>query len=165
MDEKKENLQETEIDLRVVLDILRKNIIPILIETLLFAAMAFVYSSIFITKQYQASATLIVNNKAEGTTTYNTSEMNAAQSLADVYSIIIKSDTVLQPVIDELNLNMSYEKLKNSITVSTVNSTQVITRVRIPAGPLILLASMKFLGYIKNQTLYTIKNNTVHYTA
>ena len=127
MDEKKENLQETEIDLRVVLDILRKNILVILIVSLIFAAGAFVYSSFFITKQYQASATLIVNNKAEGTTTYNTSEMNAAQGLADVYSIIIKSDTVLQPVIDELNLNMSYEKLKSLITVSTVNSTQVIT--------------------------------------
>ena len=94
MDEKKENLQETEIDLRVVLDILRKNILAILIVSLIFAAGAFVYSSFFITKQYQASATLIVNNKAEGTTTYNTSEMNAAQGLADVYSIIIKSDTV-----------------------------------------------------------------------
>ena len=127
MDEKKENLQETEIDLRVVLDILRKNILAILIVSLVFAAGAFAYSSFFVTKQYQASATLIVNNKAEGTTTVNTSDVSAAQSLADVYSIIIKSDTVLQPVIDDLNLNMSYEKLKSLITVSTVNSTQVIT--------------------------------------
>ena len=129
MDEKRENQQETEIDLRVVLDILRKNILPLIIVTVIFAAGFFVYSKLFITKQYQASATLIVNNRAEGSssTTINNAELNAAQGLADIYSIIIKSDTVLQPVIDNLKLNMSYEQLKSKITVSTVNSTQVIT--------------------------------------
>ena len=94
MEEKRENLQETEIDLRVVLEILRKNILPILIVTAVFAAGFYAYSALFITKQYQASATLIVNNKTEGSTTINTSEMNAAQGLAEVYSIIIKSEVI-----------------------------------------------------------------------
>ena len=45
--------------------------------------------------------------------------------MAEVYAIIIKSDTVLQQVIDNLNLNMSYPQLSKCISVSSVNKTQV----------------------------------------
>ena len=123
-----EQLQkETEIDLRVILGVLRKNIIPLILVTVVFAAGFFAYSKLFITKKYQASATLIVNNLSSDKTTATQTELTAAANLADVYTIIIKSDTVLQPVIDELKLNMSYESLSKAISVSTVNSTQVIT--------------------------------------
>ena len=127
MEERKEQVQEKEIDLRVIVDILIKNLIPLVLVTAIFAAGFYAYSSLFITKKYQASATLIVNNMANDRTTATTTELYAAQSLADVYAIIIKSDTVLQPVIDELKLSMSYEQLRNSINVSTVNSTRVIS--------------------------------------
>lgn len=121
-----ENVKETEIDLRAILNILRKNIIPIIIVTFIFAAGMFVFSKFFIEKKYEASAMMIVNNKSSDSTTINSNEIVAAQDLAEVYAIIIKSDTVLQQVIDDLKLNMSYETLRNSITVSSVNSTQVI---------------------------------------
>ncbi len=126
MDENIENQKETEIDLRVIFGIIKKNIIALIIVTLLFGAGAYAYSKLFIPKQYAASAMLIVNNKKSDSTSVNYTEITAAQDLADVYAIIIKSDTVLQPVIDDLGLNMSYEKLSKSISVSTVNSTQVI---------------------------------------
>ena len=126
MDENIENQKETEIDLRVIFGIIKKNIIALIIVTLLFGAGAYAYSKLFIPKQYAASAMLIVNNKKSDSTSVNYTEITAAQDLADVYAIIIKSDIVLQPVIDDLGLNMSYEKLSKSISVSTVNSTQVI---------------------------------------
>lgn len=126
MEENKENIKETEIDFRMFFGILKKNIIPIILVTVIFGVAAFFGSKFLIAKQYQASAMLIVNNKANDSNTINTYEITAAQDLADVYAIIIKSDTVLQQVIDNLNLNMTYEQLSNAISVSTVNSTQVI---------------------------------------
>ena len=117
---------EAEIDLRVVFGIVRKNLILIIIVTTIFGIGAYFYSSFFIAKQYSASATIIVNNKATDKTVLSTTEINAAQGLAEVYSIIIKSDTVLQQVIDNLQLNMSYETLNSKISVSAVNSTQVV---------------------------------------
>lgn len=42
------------------------------------------------------------------------------------YSIIIKSDTVLQQVIDDLGLSLSYSDLKGRVTVSAVDDTQVM---------------------------------------
>lgn len=127
MELNKEQQQEKEIDLRVVFGVLRKNIIPLILVTVIFAAGFFLYSKMFITKQYQASATLIVNNLSKDKTVVSNTELTAAANLADVYAIIIKSDTVLQPVIDDLKLNMSYEALSKAISVSTINSTQVIT--------------------------------------
>lgn len=121
-----ENVKETEIDLRVIFNVLRKNIILIILVTLIFASGMFVFSKFFIEKKYEASAMLIVNNKSSDSQTINSNEIVAAQDLAEVYAIIIKSDTVLQQVIDDLKLNMSYEALRNSISVSSVNSTQVI---------------------------------------
>ncbi len=121
-----ENVKETEIDLRVILNVLRKNVIPIILMTVIFALGSFVYSKFFIEKKYEASAMLIVNNISDNSTAINPNEIVAAQDLADIYAIIIKSDTVLQQVIDNLKLNMSYETLSNSINVSSVNSTQVI---------------------------------------
>ena len=117
---------EKEIDLRVVYGIIRKNLVLIVIVTVIFGIGAYFYSSFFISKQYSASAMIIVNNKSNDKNVINTTELTAAQDLAEVYSIIIKSDTVLQQVIDNLQLNMSYETLNSRIDVSAVNSTQVV---------------------------------------
>lgn len=127
MDENKSVVEEREIDLRVILNILRKNIIPLVIVTVVAALGFFVYSKFFITKQYEASATLIVNNRQQdNNTALNTSDLYTSQGLAEVYSIIVKSDTVLQPVIDNLKLSMTYDQLAASVNVSTINSTQLI---------------------------------------
>ena len=117
---------EQEIDLRVVFGILRKYLVLIIIVTAIFGIGAYFYSAFFIPKQYSASAMIIVNNKATDKTVVNATEINAAQDLAEVYSIIIKSDTVLDQVIDNLQLNTSYENLNSKISVSSVNSTQVM---------------------------------------
>lgn len=121
-----EDKKETEIDLRVIFAAIKKNIIPIILVAVVFGVTAFFGTKFFIPKQYKASATLIVNNKANNSTTINQNEITAAQNLADVYAIIIKSDTVIQKVIDDLKLNMTYVQLSNAISVSAVNSTQVI---------------------------------------
>lgn len=129
MEEKIDGVNESsgkEIDLRVVFGIIRKNIILIVLVTVVFAILFFAYSKLFISKQYEASAVLIVNNISESSSTVNNAELTAAASLADVYSIIIKSDAVLNEVINNLNLSTTPEVLKKSINVSTVDSTQVI---------------------------------------
>lgn len=125
MDERKDGVKE--IDLRVLFNIIRKNIIPLILVTAIFGAAAFLGSSIFIPKKYEASAMLIVNNKKTDTDVVNSAEITAAQDLAEVYSIIIKSDTVLDQVIDDLKLDITYEQLYKLVSVSSVNSTQVIS--------------------------------------
>lgn len=118
--------KELEIDLSTLLKVITKHIIPIILVTVLFGVGNFVWTKYFVAKEYKASAMIIVNNRSGESTGFNSAEITAAQDLADVYSIIIKSDTVINKVIKNLKLDMTYEHLKNSITVSPVNSTQVI---------------------------------------
>lgn len=127
MDEVKEQQGEREIDLRFIFEIIKKNIIPLVLVTVIAGAASFFGSMVFIQKQYEADAMLIVNNKRSDSTVVGSAEIIAAQNLAEVYSIIIKSDTVLQQVIDDLKLSMTYEQLKKSITVSAIDKTQVIS--------------------------------------
>lgn len=120
-------VKETEIDLTVIFEILRKYIVLIIAIALIFGAGAYLGTDFLIAKQYKASATLIVNNKVNTSTGgVNSNEVTAAKDLAEVYSLIIKSDSVMQPVIDNMELDLTCEQLKSAITVSSVNSTQII---------------------------------------
>ena len=96
MNEAKEQRVEIEIDLRFIIDIIKKNIIPLVLVTVIVGAASLFGSMIFLPKQYEADAMLIVNNKQTDKQGVGSGEIIAAQNLAEVYSIIIKSDTVLQ---------------------------------------------------------------------
>ena len=63
----------------------------------------------------------------------NNSELNAAKSLADIYSVILKSNTVLDLVVEDINGNgvfperkLTRSALAGKMSVSTVNSTAVM---------------------------------------
>ena len=52
--------------------------------------------------------------------------LTTAKNLVATYGIIVKSDTVLDQVIEELGLDMTYEQLADRVSVSAVDSTQVM---------------------------------------
>ena len=118
--------KEIVFDLTVLLKAIKKNILPLILATVIFGIGSFFGTQYLMEKQYKASAMIIVNNKASEASGFNSAEIVAAQDLASVYSIIIKSDTVIDKVIKNLKLNMTYEQLVGAITVTPVNSTQVI---------------------------------------
>lgn len=115
------------IDLKKLFVAIKRNIIKIVAVALVCAIFGFAATHFFITPQYEASATMIVNARASGAGINITNEMiNTAKSLADTYGVIIKSDTVLEPVIEELGLNLTYGQLASQVTVSSVESTQIM---------------------------------------
>lgn len=126
MDEK-ENVRESEIDLRAILQLLKRNLALLIVVTLVFGVGALLYSRFFITKKYEASSMIIVNNISTGQSTVNNGELTAAADLANVYAILIKSDMVLQEVIDREKLSMSYEQLKSAVKVSSTNTVITIS--------------------------------------
>lgn len=123
--EEKESVRESEIDLRAVLMLLRRHLAFLIIMALVFGAASYLFSRFFLKKEYEAKATIIINNLSDDQTTVNTGEMSAAESMADLYSIIIRSDIVLQDVINTKKLNMSYEELRSK--VSATSNNQIVT--------------------------------------
>ena len=114
------------IDLLEVLNAVRQHLLAVILATVILAAAGFGVSKFLITPQYEASALMIVNTRQDITSNVTSDQINSATKLVSTYSIIIKSDTVLQQVIDDLGLSLSYSDLKSRVTVSAVDDTQVM---------------------------------------
>lgn len=121
-----ENEAYETIDLLEVLNAVRQHILAIILTTLVLAAASFGVSKFLMTPKYQASALMIVNTRQDITSNVTSDQINSATKLVSTYSIILKSDTVLNQVIENLGLNMDYQQLANRVTVSAVDETQVM---------------------------------------
>ena len=119
----KENEAYETIDLLEVLNAVCQHILAIILTTLVLAAAGFGVSKFLMTPKYEASALMIVNTRQDTSATVTSDQINSATKLVSTYSIIIKSDTVLQQVIDNLGLSLTYEKLAERVTVSAVDDT------------------------------------------
>ena len=115
-----------EIDLSEIFVIIKRNIIVILLAGLVLGVLAFSYTKLAVKKQYVSSGTLIVNNRKSESSSVTNDEITSAKNLASVYSIVIKSEPILNAVKTNLNLDMSTEALSRLITVSSVDATQVM---------------------------------------
>ena len=123
------------IDLLELLDVVRRHIVALLLTTVLAAAAGFAVSKFLMTPQYQASALMIVNTRQDTTANVTSDQLNSASKLVSTYSIIVKSDTVLNQVIANLGLNMSYETLAGKVGVAAVDDTQVMEITVTDANP------------------------------
>lgn len=88
---------------------------------------ALAYTNLFITPRYQSSVTIYVNNSASRSDIeyIASADLTVSQKLVNTYVNIIKSDTVLQKVIDERDLPYGVSQLRASITAKQVDETEI----------------------------------------
>lgn len=98
----------------------------IIVITLLFGAGGYTISRYIITPEYESSIMMIVNTKQDNISSVTNDNIQSAKNLVSTYSIIIKSNTVLEQVIEGLDLHMDYNELKQKVYVSAVDDTQVM---------------------------------------
>lgn len=121
------NNEENEvIDLVEILYAIRQHLLKVILATVVAAIIGFAASKFLMTPQYSSSALMIVNTRQDVNANVTSDQINSATKLVSTYSIIIKSDTVLQQVIDNLGLNLTYAKLNKRVTVAAVDDTQVM---------------------------------------
>lgn len=120
-------MEET-IDLREYFGIIKKRSKLILAITSVAVIVSAIVSFFMLSPVYEANTTLIVNrNENSESQTMTGDEFNVTQKLAVTYGKIITSRTVLDEVIDTLNLDMDYDQLVGKINVSAVSDTQIIS--------------------------------------
>ena len=120
-------MEET-IDLREYFTIIKKRFWIIALLAIISALISGVISFFVLKPVYEAKSTLIVNTeKNEDTQMITGDQFSVTQKLAVTYGEIIKSRSVLEDVIKNLKLDDEYENLVNSITVSPVKDTQIIS--------------------------------------
>ncbi len=120
------NEDEETIDLMELARLLWAHIVQIVAVAVAAALISLLVCMFVLTPKYQASVNMIVNTRQEGTATFTSDNFNTAKNLISTYAVIIKGNTVLNEVIDELDLDMTYEQLYKMVAVDSVDSTQIM---------------------------------------
>lgn len=118
-----------EIKFGEIFNTLWKKKIEIILIICIFTTIGVVYSFSFVTPKYTSSITMVLvstNNDNEMNSTITTTDINLNSKLISTYSKLIKSKTVLKEVISNLGLSISIDSLKNSISVQSINKTELI---------------------------------------
>ena len=120
-------MEEDSIDLLELAKQLWKNILAIALVAVLFGCVAFGYTAFMVAPQYQATASLYVNNSSFslGNTSFSisSSDLTASNSLVSVYIYILNSRTTMEEVIKEADLTYTPEQLGKMISAQGVTST------------------------------------------
>lgn len=120
------NEDEETIDLMELARLLWAHIVQIVAVAVAAALISLLVCMFVLTPRYQASINMIVNTRQEGTATFTSDNFNSAKNLISTYAVIIKGNTVLNEVIDELDLDMTYGQLYKMVVVDSVDSTQIM---------------------------------------
>lgn len=112
-----------EIDLKELFEFIKNKLGLLIIITVGVCLLGCVYG-LFLQKPMYKSYTTIILSGSDSQITQ--SELSLSKSLVDTYAEIVKSRRVLEQVIEELNLDTTYEKLSNKISVTSVNNTEII---------------------------------------
>ena len=107
------------IDLLQVFRILWKNVLSIILVALMFAAASFAYTWFFVTPEYEAVASMYVNNSSFsfGSTSFSisSSEISASNSLVNSFIFLLESRETLETVIADTGIDYSVDELKEKI--------------------------------------------------
>lgn len=117
---------EEEISLMDIFSILRRRIGIIIASTLITLMVTAVYFFMAI-PTYDVSTEILVNHSANREENFTNDDINASLELINTYSVVIRNELILNPVIEELDLNMSVSDLQDNITVEQVNGSQVFS--------------------------------------
>ncbi|MBL0386115.1 polysaccharide biosynthesis tyrosine autokinase [Tumebacillus sp. ITR2] len=104
----------------------RKRIWLIGLLVVFAVATSYVFTTHFVTPQYRATTKLIVNLKPTENTDAFLSDVMAYPKMMKTYNEILKSYTVTSAVVSKLGLKMTPEALGASITITSVNESQII---------------------------------------
>ncbi|OQY80408.1 MAG: hypothetical protein B6D41_21095 [Chloroflexi bacterium UTCFX4] len=112
-------------ELRHYLRILRKWLWLIVLAGALAGAASF-YATSQLPNQYQAAAKIMVGESYQSLNP-TTGQMATSSALALTYVQLVSTTEVLQGAIDELQLNISPRTLRDMVSASQIEGTQIIT--------------------------------------
>lgn len=114
-----------EIDLVEIFYLFWGHMVQIILCAVLGGLLAFGYTRFLITPLYQAEAKLYMVSASAGTM-IDISDLQLGSQLTSDYKQLMVSRPLLEDVIDELDLNMSYGALKGMISISNPSDTRIL---------------------------------------
>ena len=121
-------MEET-ISLQELFKTIRKRLSLIAFITAIAITISGVVSFAILTPIYQASTQILVNQEKQDASSFNAQDIQTDLQLINTYNVIIKSSAILSKVIEELSLDTTADALNDQITVSSEQSSQVLSIV------------------------------------
>ncbi|MGL6199640.1 MAG: YveK family protein [Lachnospiraceae bacterium] len=115
---------EIEIDLKELLQALKKRILIILLVTVIFAGIGGVVTEFLITPIYSSTSTLYVLSQSTSITSL--ADIQVGASLTKDYIAFVNTRPVINEVIENLDLDYTYEQMLDKITVSNETDTRML---------------------------------------
>lgn len=109
---------------------MRKRVVYIVLATVVLAVLSGCVTHFFISPKYSASCTMYVYSNTDRVSTdssIGTSEIAASKQLVKTYIFVLNSDRVLEKVIEELNLDTTASDLKDMISCSQIEETEIFS--------------------------------------
>ncbi len=165
-----------EIDLKEIFYYIFKKKIFVILSIIVCAIAGILYTKFMVTPMYSSYTTVVLskpedsnsiiesstNNSNSGSITQNDITLN--QKLVSTYSEIMKSRSVAEQVINELNLNISENELMSNISISTKDDTEMLKISVSNKDPQIaaqIANSITEVFKVKIREIYNIENVTI----
>ena len=116
---------EIEIDLLELLREFRRRIWIILGVIVLFGGVAGAFSKFVLTPQFKSTAMVYILSKE--TTLTSLADLQIGSQLTKDYKIIVTSRRVLNQVIDEMELGLTYKDLNEKVTIDNPQDTRILS--------------------------------------
>lgn len=115
-----------EVSLKEILDYFKSKWLIIILMVILVLALGTLYQVYIQVPKYKSATTLVLNKVSEKDGSITQSDVLLNKNLIPTYREIIKSRTILNGVIKNLELNYEFNELSKMIEVSSVTNTELI---------------------------------------
>jgi len=159
---------EEEIDLREIFEVFWNKKIWIILATVLGIIFGSVYTGFIVVPEYSSSVTLVLTKATDNSNlieeAITQSDITLNQKLISTYGKIIKSRAIINKVISDLNLNMTYNEIFDNVEVESVANTDIMKITVTTTDPNL---SAKIVNYTTEvfeteiERIYNIKNTFV----
>lgn len=156
-----------EIEIRELFGHFKNNLFKFTLITFGICLVGCLYALFFQKAKYTSSTTLVltgVNSSENSTSTVTVNDLTINSKLVTTYREIAKSRKVVEQVIEQLDLDQSFESLASSINVSSVNDTEIIRVSVVNRDPLMAQKIADTLAGIFSseiQDIYNVKNISI----
>lgn len=118
---------EITIDLMDLFQVVFKKLHLVLLAGIIAALVAALVTKLFMTPVYTSTTKMYVLSKQDANSAVTSSDLQAGSQLTKDYMELIKSRSVMEQVISQLQLDMSVDKLSGEITVSNTADTRILS--------------------------------------
>ena len=116
--------EEVEIDLMELFHLIKSRLWIIILTGFILAMAAGLYSKFMITPIYSSKTQLYILSKSTSITSL--ADIQIGTQLTQDYMVLVKSRTVVNKVIENMDMDMSYEEMVGNVSVSNPSNTRIL---------------------------------------